>query len=63
MAHFVGALEELPRECDDFGYDKFGYGPGVGEGRIENWNASFGGRKEVDLIRAYTEASDDQKLP
>jgi len=61
--HLVGALEKLTRECDDLGYDQFGDGPGVGERRIENWNAGFRSRQKIYLICAYAKASNDQKLP
>lgn len=62
VAHLVRTLEKLSGEGDDFGYDEFGYGTGIGKWRVEYRYTGFGGRVEVYLICAYAETTDDQEL-
>jgi len=62
LTHLESAVEILARESDDLGHDEFSDGTGVGEGRVEDGDASLTGSVEIDLIGTDTETSNDQKL-
>ena len=62
MAHLPAALKVLARKRDDFRDDELCDRARVGEGRVENGDTGFGCRVQVDLVRAYAEAANNQKL-
>ena len=62
LTQLESAIEILARESDELRHDEFSDGTGVGEGRVEDGDASLSGSFEIDLIYTDTEASNDQKL-
>jgi hypothetical protein len=62
LTQLEGALKVLPREGDDLGYDELGHGTRVGEGRVEDRDASFCSGDQIDLVYADTEAPDNEEL-
>ena len=60
--HLERALEVLARQCDDLGNYKLGNRARIGEGRVEDGDASLCSGEQVDLVDTNAETADDEEL-
>jgi hypothetical protein len=60
--HLVGAVAKLTGESDYLSYNQFGHASRVREGRVKDGDALSSRIGQIDLVRANTEAADDQEV-
>jgi len=62
LTQLEGTLEVLAGECNDLRHDELRHGTRVGEGGVEDGNASFPGGDQINLVYTDAEASDNEEL-